>query len=235
MAKFRFTKDLTSYEVGIDLIKNIEEYLCSEAPKILGLDSDIIKSGYQIKLSDNFGTETISSIDLYKHPIFPNDISEVQINLQIIKPKYLNLLLSFDEGWKRCRVAIELESERPRDSVVNLWAGLEKILSFKKTNHQLFYGKHNMSLLAVLVAVVLLVAIAMYIDNSPRRLNISLILFFFIIFWYTIGASLHPYTNFDTQKNRSKKALSKWFFTGIAGAIVLDMAYLLLKKLLDNF
>ena len=91
MSNFRFTKELTSYEIDIATIKRIEEYLSSDAAKILNVTSLDIEENYQIKLTDSFGTETFSKISLYKHPIFPNDILEIQINGLIDKKNGKNV------------------------------------------------------------------------------------------------------------------------------------------------
>ncbi len=231
MSSFRFTKDLTSYEIDIALIKRIEEYLSSYAAKILKVEPSEIEKNYQIKLTDSFGTETFSKIGLYKHLIFPNDISEIQINLQYEKPRYLNFVIAFNNEWKSCRVAIELESETPREDIVTIWNGIETILNFHKTNNNLFYGKNSLSIFAAFAGIILPIAALVFAStSSPRRTTLCLSAFFFIITWYTLGAMAHPYTTFDTQKNKTKKIWSRWFVLSFAGVIIFDIFLVLLYK-----
>ncbi len=231
MANFRFTKELTSHDVNIDLIKRIEDYLFNDIPKILNASSEEIKKNYTVKHTDDFGVETFSKISDYKNHIFQNDLDEIQLQLRHKSPKYLNLSLSFNSEWKKCKLAIEVEAENPRELTVSILSGIERILNVNKNYHHLFYASNGYLIIFNMFFSMFLFFFGLaHIEHSPRRFGLSFSLLGLIIIWYAVGRPAHPFTSFDSQINKRKRAWSKWFIFGFAGLLIFDTIFMILYK-----
>jgi hypothetical protein len=81
MSEFGLEKELSSYEVTLDLLTRIETYLFTKVPGLTNIDPSEIKSSYSIQIADDFGTEKFGSIKEYSGLLFGDYTNEIMIDI----------------------------------------------------------------------------------------------------------------------------------------------------------
>lgn len=84
MAEAHFEKKIKPYEVTVDILKELEEYILKELPSKLELDPDKVQRDYNLRLS--YGrSETIKldSIEEFRGETFKDDLEQVYFSLGV--------------------------------------------------------------------------------------------------------------------------------------------------------
>jgi len=89
MSRLVVSRRLTSYEVTLDLLKSIETYLLQKIPTILDLDSDTLKQGYSVSVTDDVGTERFASLKDFGLTLFRDYTESVEMSIWCREPNVL--------------------------------------------------------------------------------------------------------------------------------------------------
>jgi hypothetical protein len=226
MGKIRITERLTSYEVTVDLLKKIEDYLHSDIPQLLNISPEQVDSEYSVTFVDNFGTEVFKSIEDYKQAKFYNDTALIQIAINHKAPGLFKLLLTFSKDWTACNMSIECESEHAREIANSIKDGVKRKLDINKTTNHIFYPSGFITFLLILASIGLLISALIFaLIESPRIAWFLVFIFVIILSCATLGHYSHPYTTFDSQQSGERKKWGFWFKAGLAGFLLFAVIF----------
>jgi len=139
MSEFGLEKELSSYEVTLDLITRIETYLFTKVPGLTNIDQNEIESSYSIRIADDLGTEKFGSIKEYSGLLFGDYTNEIMIDISCYHQKSFTFTLNFNKQGHLSRVSIKFKDDNAREISISIFEGIKKILDLNKTNNRFFH------------------------------------------------------------------------------------------------
>jgi len=237
MRQFSLQKRITSCLVTKKLLEQIENYLFEEVPKIIGISKEEITESYSLVISDNFGEETFSSISEYRLSLFSDSTNKIYINLYTSENFIFNI--HFDKNQIYSDIHVEYRSDNPRDTIIGIYNNLKRIIDQNKNLNKIL----NPSPLSFMIkgflfgiGITSLVICLRGILKKEDNLSIFIYgLIFAFSFFYVILSFFKPYISFESNRQRSIKKASDWFFWGFLSFIFFGVIFVLFRKNILGF
>jgi len=232
MLGFVFEQNLSSYEITLNALKDIEKYLLEDLPKILKIKRSDIADKISISIQESVGEESINKMSDYRLHKFPDDTKRISIELYTHSPKLIRISITFSLEKDSTNIRITLDGEKAREFSLAINQGMIRVLDCYKTNNYLF-NLPSASEGILTGALFPLFGFAIIMTISPNVWGIILLSISTIITLYlTIGKKMHPYTSFESNKTNKYKKWHNWFLFGFVGFMVFDIILLLVLRFL---
>ncbi len=227
--QFKITKQLSSYEITIDLLKQIEKYLLKNIPEIVKINPEETETSFVISIIDGSKEANFKSIEDYDSNLFSDSTKRVVIHSNWCDTKcnikLLDIKISFDRNKPlKSYITIEYEGNNSEEIAVAIYHGIKKIMDFNKTPDYYFYNKlfDMLVIIGTLLGVIILKLILRWtlIYMSIFYLIIIIELIIFFSFYAFLKNKFLFYTTFDSNRNRTKKKFQWLIITGLTAYII---------------
>ena len=233
MSEFGLEKELSFYEVTLDLITRIETYLFTKVPGLTNIDPNEIKSSYSIQIADDFGTEKFGSIKEYSGLLFGDHTNEIMIDISCYLQKFFRFTLNFNKGGYLSRVTIKFEDDNAREITISIFEGIKKILDLNRTNNRYF---HPSAYIEGALSTVAFLSVWLMLGLFAARLYywglVVLPFSLFLVLYLNMGKKIYPYIAFDSNKYRNNK---KWSNLFLYTLVVIIISNLVLPFILNYY
>jgi len=149
-------------------------------------------------------------------------------------PSTLSINIQFDKFTIDSIIRINYTSDNPRDIVMGIYNSLKNIIGQNKNLNKIFDPLFPFSLpiIRILIAGLGIAAFFNFLNmilkkEDYRAIFIAELIFLFSAF-YIILSFLNPYISFASNRQKSLKKVSNWFFWGFLSFIVFEF---FLKKI----
>lgn len=141
MSDFKLEKRLPSCNVNKDLLKELEAYLFARAKALAG--EDVFEDGslFSIRIHDDLGVETLSSVDAIPGGQFLDSTTQVRIELDLRYGKKsfpLEVDIKFTKDRSLSNLNIFYSGTDARSVVAGLHDGIMRLLLSSKNNNSYF-------------------------------------------------------------------------------------------------
>jgi hypothetical protein len=193
-----------------------------------------IQSKLRTTITDALGTETLSSIDEFSPPLFPDTTTRVRVAYH---GRYdsplpdLQMTVSFHTNRLFNDVDIEYEGVNAREVATGLCEGVLQCVRTSPAHNAWINPPLPWSALISIATGVVFVLVGMLATTLPLGITAVLgALLLLMYFFWSVGPKLKPYTVFDSdQANRNARAWD-WTIKGLAGFIIFGTAMTLVRE-----
>jgi hypothetical protein len=233
MSEFGLEKELSSYEVTVDLITRIETYLFTKVPGLTNIDPNEIKSSYSIQIADDFGTEKFGSIKEYSGLLFGDYTNEIMIHSSSYLQKSFTFTLKFNKEGYLSHITIKFKDDNAREITISIFEGIKRILDLNRTNNRFF---HPSAYIEGALSAVAFMSVWIMLGLFAARLYywglVVLPFSLFLVLYLNMGKKIYPYVAFDSNKYRNNK---KWSNLFLYTLVVIIISNLVLPFILNYY
>lgn len=233
MSEFGLEKELSSYEVTVDLITRIETYLFTKVPGLTNIDPNEIKSSYSIQIADDFGTEKFGSIKEYSGLLFGDYTNEIMIDISCYLQKSFTFTLKFNKEGYLSRITIKFKDDNAREITISILGGIKRILDLNRTNNRFF---HPSAYIEGALSTVAFMFVGIMLGLFAARLYywglVVLSFSVFLVLYLNMGKKIYPYMAFDSNNYRNNK---KWSNLFLYTLVVIIISNLVLPFILNYY
>lgn len=218
---FSLEKKLPSCKVDIPLLQQLEQFVMEQLDNRFGMDVEESRKALSIKIEDDKGIETFSSMAEYKFPTLPERTKSVHISCWVNSTGFTRVDIRFDrEGlWSNISVALSKEDLDPREVVLGFYERFQRLITPKKTRYSLF-RIHPVLIGIIASAATMGLALGVGFWIQKRYLlghvvgSVALLGLGFIV-----GGMVFPYTVFELQNTAAQK-WGRWVISGVLGLVL---------------
>ncbi len=225
MADFFLTGPIPSCRVDRDLLGEIEQYLAGLAVEYVDASAaDTTTQHCEITLEEPPGRTARfrGVVELPPGP-FHDSVKTISLRIKFVpnrsKLEKGNVKVTFDAS--RFKSQVEMSLEAPREKVLAMHMGLQRLLERYKTWHWVFQPK---LFIAVPILVVAVYPAAVFMQRPPPQgwdRDYLLLIPLAAVAVYATASWLRPYSRLDTGLNNTKDVLFNWLWKALAGLISL--------------
>ncbi|THF67307.1 hypothetical protein E6C76_02725 [Pseudothauera nasutitermitis] len=233
MSQFKLEKQLPSCTVSKDLLRELEAYLLAKAKALAG--DEVLEEGrhFRVRIHDDLGVETISTVDSIPGGQFLDSTSQVALELDLRYGKTsfpLEVDIRFNKDRSFSKLTIAYSGDDARSVVAGLNDGvLRLVLSAKNGNR--FFNPPPAFEGALWVATSLPLFAGSVIEKTlPSGFAFGALLAALMYAYLIAGKRLRPYTAFDTPSTERNSKIVEWFIYGLAGFLVFGTLFVVLRK-----
>lgn len=229
MSLYQATKQLRSAKVTVRLLRDIERYLVSSLNKVHGPD----KSGLEtaISISDQFGTETFTSIDQYVRETLHNNTTAVEIDISQVNEERVRVQIIFGIHRYQNKIRVQVEGENAYERTMGFFNSIDRLISEHKNFNFLFHGAWEYGAAGMLGVAISGFLLSLFFE-AHRLAVVSLILMSLFALFLLLKL-VSPYCAFDSNSNQRTEHVTKWILNGFATVFVFGViAYYLREKIL---
>jgi len=184
MSTFRLKKKFSSYDVNLETLRSLENYLLSEVPEILNIKTKRVKRkenksekkysiSYKISIVDSLGTETINSIDEFTSHVFSDITEEIKLSFNICKihpfVDILDVSMKFSTEKFYSNIDIICGASHSREKAISIYEGIKRVLDPYKTKNYIF---HFISPFFILLAMSTILALmSIFLSSNGKNKN----------------------------------------------------------------
>lgn len=239
MARFVIEKRVPSVKVTKKLLESIERYLVGKKAALqIDFASPPDSERLTIALTDNLGTETISSTDQLRTDRYLDSTTDIKLTFDCKWYKFktsLEVDVRFSAKRALSSVTVACESDTARELGVGLYQSLSDITATAKTSNWRYHAPPGQEGAIMGVAISLLVWGAVLVADRPI-FGMALAVPGGLAFVYlTLGKRLHPYTLFDSSRAERIQKAGDWFGYGLLTFLVFGIAFTLIRRVLLGF
>jgi hypothetical protein len=201
--KYKINEHIPACHVNKDFLDELEDYIKSKIPNLIGISKKILSEKYSITISDEKGKEEINSISNYTSSLFPDSIKDIEINVFIFREKDFQLNINFNKeqlGLYSNNIEISYESKKAREIVLGIHEGIKQIIESYR-NHNEFYhlSIYNDIFIYPASAFFFYVSLMMLSKKYFAFFVISFFVGLLILIYSVIGKKFKPFITFETN------------------------------------
>ncbi len=226
MSGFTAQRSLPSTRVDRKLIEVLESYLLGVSVPLDDRERTSqlsLLESLQIDITDAAGVETLSSMDEYLAPRFPNQTERISIKrtcFVVGGDSSIRVELVFATQRSSCKVTVSCVSKAARELALGV---LERLMSFIK-----LHPAHNekFHLPAFWQGVIegltrlLFVAIGASYVFFPVFALLGTLLLAVLVIWFMVLPHSRPFIEFDCDRTTRVRATIDWLWKGFWGSIL---------------
>lgn len=209
---------LRSCKVTHQLLRDLETYLLSLPERLM---PDRRSVSYGVEMEDSIGTETLQSVDEFKFHIFPNDIRKVKLVMRGSATS-IDIVLAVEAI--SSRLSVYIDGENAREIARGIQVRVDDIIRPLRSLNFLFAVDLSVwfiigfVLIQVIVfsGVTFLRAQGVGIGGAGGQ-GISIVIG---VAAFLLCSYLRPYTEFDTNLNRTKSRVFWWLVGTVMTAFI---------------
>ncbi len=191
---------------------------------------------YSVKITDNLGTEKLTSIKDYTPALLPNSTESVRLSWKngYSGTTRVELTIAFHGQAILAGVALGVVGANARELVVAVHDAIDRILEPHLNNHRWYHPFSASEIILPLVAFFLLALFSALRQQYPAA-SAAMAITGFILLWVWISSLLKPWIAFDTPRQRRKDAVWKWMSLGFLSFVLFGTLLPQLRKILLGF
>lgn len=229
MNEFNIRKDLPSIKVDIELIEQLESYILTDIPAILGIKQSKIIDEFSIEIVDSLGTGVFNSISEFPMTLFQDGTQEVSFGFSIYEEPYCRVKISFDKDSYSSKIDISLKTTNPREKAQGIYNGIMDRINQHKTYNFIFH-KIIIGFIGGLGIALIPPIIMMVIKKNYVWASLLTIAAFIIVFLAYKGPKLKPYSEFSTNTQIRNNRIFSFFIWGFISYLVFGLGFGILKE-----
>ena len=230
MNEFNIRKELPSIKVDIDLIKQLEKYILSDVPEILGIDPDQVYKNYSLEIIDSLGSGQFNRISEFPLSILQDGTDKIKFGFKLFDKAYYSVNISFSKSNNSSKLDISLKTNNPREKAQGIYNGIFDRINPHKTYNYIFHTVFMM--FSGGLGLGLIGPILIFITNSnylwASLLSIASIL---IMFFAIQGQKFKPYSEFMTKRQSRYNRIFSFFIWGVISYMVFGLGLGIIKEL----
>jgi hypothetical protein len=228
MNEFNIRKNLPSIKVDKELIEQLENYLLSNVPEIIGIEKHLIEEKYSLEIVDSLGTGKFNRISEFPLSLFQDGTKKIKFGFSFYGLISFSIYISFSNTQSSSELDISLKTNNPREKAQGIYNGLMERINQHKTYNFIF---HNISMgIVVGLGTWLIIPI---INQTIKKnylwasyLTLATIIMFFI---GISGAKFKPFSEFLTKKQIRYNKVISFLIWGIISYFIFGLGFGLLK------
>lgn len=233
MVRYEINEHIPACHVNKDFLNQLEDYIKSKIPNLVGISKKVLFEKYSITISDGKGEEEINSISNYTSNLFPDSIKDIEIMVLTYGEKHFRLNMEFskdDIGLSfHNHIQISYESKKAREVVLGIYEGIKRIIEPYK-NHNEFYHpsiEETIPFTPAAAALFFYFSLLMFSEKNVVFFIIFLFIGFLLLTYITIGRYFKPYITFETNYYfRVQKSYSTFKAILITIIVAIFIAYM---------
>ena len=223
---FSLTKPITSCEVTKDLLLEIEQYLFQRIPGLTGIREEELRQEYKISITDDVGTEEMTSISSLIGTMFQDGTKSVAITLSHYRGKELRIRIQF-LGNRDSIVRVEYDGDNARQVVVTIYQDISKLIGESSNANWVFHPPSGLAFILGFFLFTPLVASAYLFAFKIWGPAVACLLVEIALFSYIVaGRTLKPYIAFLSKRYESYKKYNGFLyalFISVLGGVLLSL------------
>lgn len=231
MNEFNIRKDLPSIKVDKELVNQLEKYIISDIPEIIGIDKQTILDKYSIEIVDSLGSGKFNSISEFPLSLFQDGTKEINFGFSVYNQSFCSVKISFSVEQYSSKIDISLKTTNPREKAQGIYNGiLEHINQHKTYNfifHKIFIGIIGGIGIGLITPIITLAVAKNYLWATLLTLA-SIIIIFFVY----KGPKLKPYSEFSTKRQIRYNRIFSYFIWGFISYLIFGLGFGLLKDVI---
>lgn len=231
MKEFNIRKDLPSAKVDIELLEQLENYILSDIPGIIGIEKEKIAENYSLEIVDSLGTGQYNRISEFPLSILQDGTEKIKFGFKLYHQAYFSINISFSRSKYSSELDISLKTDNPREKAQGIYNGILDRINPHKTYNYIFHT----ILIGVLggLGIGLISPILIFIINKnylwASLLTIASII---IIFFAYRGQKFKPYSEFMTKRQTRYNRIFSFFIWGVISYLVFGLGFGIIKELI---
>jgi len=239
MPSCRIEKKLPTCDVDIKLLALVQNNYKSICKQYLNIDMEAVKpGGYSIRIVDDFGVETFSSVEEIPYESFSDGVNRIDVDLSAYSSSlsaHLKIETCFSSDRLFSKTLISFSGEHARSSVVAIHDKIIQVVSTKQNNNYL-YNPTNFagSIIFAISLFPMWLGLPIY-KLGPRFFMIGF--FTMLITWGYLyyGKRLKPYCCFDSPSADRRAKLADWLVKGGIGFLLFSTLMPFARKAIFGF
>jgi len=230
MSRYEVRKSITSCHVTIELLRELECYIYKTTKELSANEDDL---NFTVALEDEYGEETLSSVQDYKRSKIPNNVHTIKLRASNYREN-LCVEVSFSEKQNYSYIRIEIDGEGAKEKAHGILSTVSEHVKEHKNLNFIFYGGHNY-VLPMIVGGVFGGSIDILSGNDLSTYNFYSLVLLVSILTYGLFKLFSPYSELDTKKNENVQKSIKWCLNGLAGVFIFGVLAYYLRNLVIGF
>jgi hypothetical protein len=127
--RFKLAKKIPTVDVDVALLKNIENYILSNIPKMFEVEETEISNKYYTRIKETNGELSLGLIEQYDNTMFPDSTTRITVGVRTnnYKSKFdIDISVTFDKEALFSDIQIDLFDLNPKEKAVGI-AGVAAI------------------------------------------------------------------------------------------------------------